>query len=129
MGTPGAPNDAVPVGIGDARGDPADPGPPSLRVYPNPFAGAVTIALDAGAGARGGETHGTAGVTPLALEIYDLRGRRVRRLRSGWEAGSGPVVWDGTDDRGAALPPGPYILRLTGGEGGGVRRKIVIAGG
>ncbi|MEW6752631.1 MAG: hypothetical protein AB1505_16850 [Candidatus Latescibacterota bacterium] len=59
------------------------------------------------------------------LEVYDLAGRRRRRL----PVGSGPLsgehatVWDGRDDEGRLLPPGVYVLRgAVPAQAGGARR-------
>lgn len=47
------------------------------------------------------------------VEIFDLAGRRVRRLFAGQE-GSGryPRQWDGLGERGERLPPGVYLVRV-----------------
>lgn len=77
---------------------PEEPRParPVLRAYPNPFRNAVTIELPDGEG-------------PLAVDIFDLRGRRVR----GWSgATAGAHVWDGRDRAGQPLPTGVYFYRV-----------------
>ena len=53
----------------------------------------------------------------VELEIYDLRGQRVRRL--GDEArGPGQHLhpWDGRDDRGLPVASGVYFCRLRTGD-------------
>jgi hypothetical protein len=58
------------------------------------------------------------------VEIFDLRGRRVRTLRDAGDfSGGGRVAhWDGRSDSGAALPSGVYWFRsATGGAG-----KVVL---
>jgi hypothetical protein len=84
--------------------------------------------------------------TRASLEIYSLRGVRVRRLlpnpefgellgarRYGQPApGSGAPCdprfeWDGTDDRGDRLPAGVYLLRFKA-EGVETVKKIVFRG-
>ena len=53
----------------------------------------------------------------VSLRLFDLRGRAVRTLASGWsEAGVHGVVWDGRDDAGAVLPSGAYFARLGAGD-------------
>ncbi len=47
------------------------------------------------------------------LDIFDVRGRRVRRLLDGERsAGTHHLVWDGRDDRGRPLGAGLYFLEL-----------------
>jgi len=49
----------------------------------------------------------------VSLNIYDLRGRRINSLVSGWMS-SGPqtVVWNGENDQGQAVSSGRYFARL-----------------
>jgi hypothetical protein len=81
--------------------------------------------------------------SPVELNVFDLRGRLVRRLIPGpgcspvelpsglygrGEADSGdPCVrfsWDGRDDRGAQVSPGVFLLRLRAGGVVEVRRVV-----
>jgi flagellar hook assembly protein FlgD len=55
--------------------------------------------------------------TPIAdrirVSVYDVSGRRVRRLADRlFAAGHHELRWDGADDRGRALPRGVYFTRL-----------------
>ncbi len=91
----------------------ATPAPPgsgrtALRsVHPNPFNPRTTVEFFL---SRPGHTR---------LEIYDLRGRRVRRLLdAALVAGDHAEVWDGRDDEGGTVPSGVYFIRL---EADGVR--------
>jgi hypothetical protein len=59
--------------------------------------------------------------------VYDLSGRRVTTLASGASAaGEREVVWNLTDDGGAAVPPGVYIYRLQT-PGASAARRLVVA--
>ncbi len=50
---------------------------------------------------------------PLAVDIHDLRGRRVRRLHRGeLAAGEQQLVWDRRDARGRLVAAGVYLLRV-----------------
>jgi predicted esterase len=50
----------------------------------------------------------------VEIRIYDTSGRRVRSLVAGpAPAGNRDVRWDGTGDRGEALPGGVYLVRMT----------------
>lgn len=85
------------------------------RPHPNPFVRNTTLRL---AIPRTGE---------VALEIYDLGGRRVRTLVAGrLEPGEHAVRWDGHDDGGRRLGPGVYLARLRF-DGEARRAKLVLA--
>ena len=76
-----------------------------LRAQPNPFRNAVELTI---------ETDRT-GVHEL--RVLDLLGRTIRVLPSGGtQAGARQVVWDGTDESGAPVPMGIYLVRLRMGD-------------
>ncbi len=69
--------------------------------YPNPFNPATTIAYDLSSPAY------------VNLVIFDITGRKIRTLQSGYrEAGSYQVIWDGRDDEGKRAASGIYLYRL-----------------
>jgi len=55
----------------------------------------------------------------LTVEIYDLKGRRVRELLRDAPGGYYDVKWDGTDDRLNPLPAGIYLLNIKAVTGTG----------
>ncbi len=83
--------------LGTAVAVPQAP-PVALRAWPNPFHRALRLDTSALGDAAG------------PVEVFDVRGRRVRTL----DPGPGGTAWDGTDDGGRLLPPGAYFLRLGG---------------
>ncbi|HOX26015.1 MAG TPA: C1 family peptidase [Candidatus Krumholzibacteria bacterium] len=86
---------AVPLAGVTALGDPA----------PNPASPGCAVSFSL---ARAG---------PVDLGVYDLAGRLVARLVSGWrDGGPQPAVWDGRDAAGRAAPAGTYLLRLRAGR-------------
>ncbi|MBD3222545.1 hypothetical protein GF314_15025 [bacterium] len=91
---------SVPVAAPDAAAGLA------LSAYPNPFNPRVTLQLALPVAGR------------TSVDLFDVRGRLVRRLVDGeLPAGVQAVVWDGTDDRGRHLSAGLYVARLrSGGE-------------
>jgi hypothetical protein len=73
-----------------------------LEPRPNPFNPRTTIPFVL---ARMGEA---------TVTVYDAAGRLVTELISGtFAAGAHEAVWNGCDDRGAAVPSGVYFARLT----------------
>lgn len=61
------------------------------------------------------------GAVPVAIDVYDLAGRRIGEVYRGTaSSGSFEVSWDGRDAEANMLPPGLYILRLEVDSDGGV---------
>jgi subtilisin family serine protease len=52
----------------------------------------------------------------VTCEIFDLSGRRVNTLESQAFYGGYSVTWDLTDYAGSRVPPGVYIMSITGGK-------------
>ncbi len=78
-----------------------------IQSYPSPFVGPeVTLEFDLRAPA------------PLTMDIFDVRGARVRSLIGNRAATPGlhRARWDGADDAGRALPAGVYFARLVSGR-------------
>jgi hypothetical protein len=85
----------------------------AMSAHPNPFNPRVTLELAVPAAGR------------AVVEVFDLRGRRVRRLLAGELArGRHAVTWDGADDQGRAVGAGVYVARLR--AGGEERRKKLV---
>jgi len=77
----------------------------SVRVSPNPFNPAVEI------------RYGVEMTSDVNLEIFDVGGRRVRRLLDEVRPpGAHALFWDGRDDVGKVLPTGIYFLRIHVGD-------------
>jgi len=89
----------------------------SLALYqnkPNPFNPSTVISFTLPK-----EEH-------VRLEIYDIRGRVVRRLFDGvMEAGFKELLWDGRDDSGREVSSGIYFYYLKT-EKGVLSRKMVL---
>ncbi len=90
-------------------GETAPPAQPALRPnFPNPFNPETRIAY--------GVPEDTATDTRLALEIFNLRGERVRTFAIEAVPGWHEVTWDGRNDRGQMQSTGTYITRYVCGE-------------
>lgn len=78
--------------------------------------GTQVIGYDLGSGAR------------VDLAIYDVAGRQVRQLESGWRApGTYVCSWDGHDGLGRPASSGVYFLHLRTGSAGASRKFVVVA--
>jgi hypothetical protein len=99
----------------DPAARPAVPAAMLAAAAPNPFAAGTTIRFSL---AAAGE---------MDLSIFDVAGRRVRRLVSG-PAGAGEHVaqWNGRDEAGGRVPAGVYLYRLRTPGNAETRRVVVI---
>lgn len=90
----------------DFPGDPPEPTEPGetsvvLQNFPNPFLDATTI------------VYQVAVAGDVDLRVYDLAGREVATLASGFrEASEFTVEWDGQASSGIEMPAGVYVVRL-----------------
>lgn len=83
---------------------PPPPEPPRTpgRVWPNPAVQSAAIGWTALPG------------EPIQVDVFDVRGRRVCRMRLVTTQGPfGTSTWDLTDDDGRRVPPGLYLVRTT----------------
>ena len=79
----------------------------SLHIYPNPFfAGYAKQPTNVSFSVPNGGT--------ASIYIYDFEGNRVRALFEGsrYSPGEYEEEWDGRDDRGNLVAPGPYVVVL-----------------
>ena len=78
---------------------------PEMACWPNPVnpAGHVAVALSGGG--------------RVDLEVFDLRGRLVRRIYTGdLSSGRHVFFWNGSDARGMPVSAGVYVYRLAAGN-------------
>lgn len=82
---------------------------------PNPASGATRFELRLGSARR------------VDVEVFDVRGRLVRRLLAGRELGEGShaLAWDLTADDGSSVASGVYFARVQSGEEA-VTRKVFV---
>ncbi len=75
--------------------------PPIIKIdaYPNPMKEGVKIMLKRDADAP---------FNANAVEVFNIKGQRVRRLESSQDGAS---IWDGKDENGRACPTGIYLIR------------------
>jgi outer membrane protein assembly factor BamB len=86
-----------------------------LDNYPNPFNPRTEFNLSLPTGLA------------VDLDIFDVSGRRVRRLLRGASSSTGmKVVWDGRNDSGLQLPSGTYFCRAEAGVLRSVRKVMLL---
>jgi len=83
--------------------------------FPNPFNPFTSI------------RYQVSGVTHVEINVYNVRGQRVRSLLNEQrEPGHHTVDWDGTDTNGHPVSSGVYLYRMTVGEFNVTRRMLLI---
>ena len=99
-----------------------------LSNYPNPFNPETTIVFYVGnALVRSDVSIGTINGTNVTLDIYNIRGQRIKRLVDDFmETGEHRVGWDGKDDSGREMSSGVYLYRMVAGEQEAVRRMLLL---
>ena len=90
---------------------------PRIYGYPNPFNPEIKLVLE------------NFGIQPrrLTLDVYDILGRRIRRLPVVVGSGSRPeVYWDGRDEDGRSMPSGMYFFRAGEGAEQAVFKAVLL---
>lgn len=83
--------------------------------HPNPFNPTTTI------------RYSVKEAAPVSIEIYNLRGQRVKRLVNEIKAaGQHNAVWNGTDDAGRVVSSGVYFYKMNTGKYNATKKMIMI---
>lgn len=86
-----------------------------LRAVPNPFNPRTRIDFELERSA------------PVTLEVFDMRGRRLRAVELGTRsAGTHAWVWEGTDDAGRNVASGSYVIRATTPDAARSLRAVLV---
>jgi hypothetical protein len=64
----------------------------------------------------------------LTLQIFNRSGQLVKTIADETPSGTGSMTWDGTDDDGMPLRPGPYVLLGRSDPRGDVVKKVIVVG-
>ncbi len=96
QGVNGTPNDDIVLPVAETA---------LLGNYPNPFNPETSI------------SYNVKEDSPVSLEIYNLKGQKIRTLVSGKvKAGSYKITWKGDDDYGRPVSSGVYLYKMTSGR-------------
>jgi hypothetical protein len=85
----------------------------SLDVRPNPSRGATEI-------------HFRSDDVPILVEVFDLRGQRIRVLDPISGPGVQSVTWDGRDARGHLVASGVYFVSARGAAQQAQRKLLLV---
>lgn len=91
----------------------------TLSASPNPFAVSTAITV------KGDKLEGLSG--HASIDIYDLRGRKVRSLALDSTFPDGFTLnWDGRDERGFSCPNGIYLAKIElGGKSATLKLSLI----
>lgn len=83
--------------------------------YPNPFNPETTI------------SYSVKEMTPVNIEIYNLKGQKVKTLLSETKAaGNYNVVWNGTDNNNRPVSSGVYFFKMNAGKYSSTKKMIMM---
>jgi hypothetical protein len=83
--------------------------------YPNPFNPSTTI------------SYSVARESPVRVQIYNVRGERVRTLlQEVIQPGRHRTVWEGRDDEGRVVASGTYFALVQIGEYSAVQKMLLV---
>lgn len=94
------------------------------------FAGAARIPLQAYPNPGSFQTYlrfETKLSSQVQADVYDVAGRRIRRLSNEYlTAGGHDLLWDGRDDEGRQTSAGIYLVRVSSSEGTATARVVLL---
>jgi hypothetical protein len=105
-------------GEASGNGDDTVPSPGGMILgspAPNPFRAACRIEL----ACREADD-------PVRVEVFNLRGQKVRTLYEGLPGPGRKLVWDGRDDKGGALGSGLYYIRARQNSRSSLQKVILF---
>jgi hypothetical protein len=103
-GSVGNEDGVAPVAVTELKGN-----------YPNPFNPETTI------------KYSVKENTPVTLEVYNVKGQKVKTLVSETKAaGDHSVVWKGLDDNNRAVSSGVYFFKMSAGKYSSTKKMIMM---
>lgn len=72
----------------------------SLSCYPNPFTDTVLMEVKSPRS------------QPVKINIYNVKGQKVKSLQLGTQNGAGQISWNGNDEKGQPVAQGIYFARI-----------------
>ena len=62
----------------------------------------------------------------MKVEVYNLKGQKVRTLFEGAPSVRSGIVWDGRDDKGLPSASGIYFVKVSQNGASGIRKLMLI---
>lgn len=72
----------------------------SLSCYPNPFTDTILMEVKSPRS------------QPVKINIYNVKGQKVKTLQLGTQSGAGQITWNGNDEKGQPVAQGIYFARI-----------------
>jgi flagellar hook assembly protein FlgD len=64
----------------------------------------------------------------LTLKIFNRSGQLVKTIVDERPSATGIMTWDGTNDNGGPVRPGPYVLLARSDPRGDAVKKVIVVG-
>ena len=91
-----------------------------LSNYPNPFNPSTTISFTTE------QAESTETCPPWRIEIYNIKGQKIKTLAVTLSGVEGSATWNGTDDNNEPVSSGIYFYKLKAGDLHKVKRMILL---
>ncbi|MDD4277586.1 MAG: T9SS type A sorting domain-containing protein [Candidatus Cloacimonetes bacterium] len=76
----------------------------SIRCFPNPFTDQISLKVKSPVSQA------------VKINIYNIKGQKVKSLQLTTQSGSGQITWNGNDDKGHPVAQGIYFARIADAE-------------
>ena len=86
----------------------------SLHCFPNPFNDVISMEVKSPMSQE------------LKINIYNVKGQKIKTLQFSTQSGSGQITWNGNDDKGQAVAQGIYFARIADAEHSKITKILKI---
>ncbi len=76
----------------------------SISCFPNPFTDTISLKVKSPVSQQ------------VRINIYNIKGQKVKTLQLSTQSGTGQIIWNGQDDKGLPVAQGVYFARIVDAE-------------